>query len=229
MIGSFAKRTERKSKMQSISALKARYAGLSAKLFPARGNLLVIEDNKPVTFYVLMNPDRDYSSKGVWVHPVGVHFVEKQQIVCSEVEEAGPCSVCERIRDMESQGFQEAQIFRIRGPKKYAMNVIVKGEEISRIFLATATVGEEIFRTWKAVWDEEGINIFDPLASTAWTVTRLKQDGKTRYEVDFEIKPAPIIIGDNAEERIARILKSALNLDERFKLPDVASGKAGDR
>jgi hypothetical protein len=67
----------------------------------------------------------------------------------------------------------------------------------------------------------ENVNIFDPMSSTALTVTRWKREGKTRYEIDFDVSPTPIVTGDNAEERIARILKSAANLDERFKLPNV--------
>lgn len=62
----------------------------------------------------------------------------------------------------------------------------------------------------------------DPMASTAFTVTWSKQEGKTKYAVDRNVNPTPIITGDNVEERIARILKSAENLDMRFKLPILA-------
>jgi hypothetical protein len=99
------------------------------------------------------------------------------------------------------------------------MNVLVRGEETSKVYLAPASVGEKIFNIWEAVLNEENINIFDPMASYAFTVTRSKQGAETRYEVDFDVNPTPIITGENLEERIARILKLAANLDERFKLP----------
>jgi hypothetical protein len=41
----------------------------------------------------------------------------------------------------------------------------------------------------------------------------------TQYAVDVSLEPAPIAGGDNAKERIAKILKSAANLDCRFRLP----------
>jgi hypothetical protein len=54
-----------------ITALKAKYAKIP-NLFPQKG-LLKIEEGKPVTFFVLVG---DYSTKGVWVHPVGVHYIK---------------------------------------------------------------------------------------------------------------------------------------------------------
>jgi hypothetical protein len=36
------------------------------KLFPDKNGMLTIEDNKPVTFFVLLG---DYSTKGGWIHP----------------------------------------------------------------------------------------------------------------------------------------------------------------
>jgi hypothetical protein len=203
-----------------IALLKARMTGLSKRLFP-QSDHLNIEENKPATFYVLCPEQGEYSSRGVWVYACGVHFIRKaeKQIVCSEIEEAGPCFICEKIREMKARGSKENDIFQFLGSVKYAMNVLVRGEEKPRVFLAPGKVGEEIIRTWKAALDEENLNIFDPLASTAWTVIRSKDGGKTRYEVDFEEIPAPIVTGDDVETRIARILKSAANLDQRFRLP----------
>jgi hypothetical protein len=80
--------------------LKAKWAAVS-NLFPNKGGML-----------------------GMWYHPVGVHWVDKKQIVCREIAEAGPCSVCERIREMESQGLPESDIVKIRGPLKFAMSKI---------------------------------------------------------------------------------------------------------
>jgi len=121
---------------------------------------------------------------------------------------------------MERQGLPESYIFKIRGPLKYAVNGVVKAEETPCVFLATQKVGEEIIEAWAGML-EENVNIFDPMSSTALTVTRWKREGKTRYEIGFDVNPTPIVTGDNAEERIARILKSAANLDVRFKLPNV--------
>ena len=104
---------------------------------------------------------------------------------------------------MERQGLPESYIFKIRGPLKYAVNVVVKAEETPRVFLATQKVGEEIIEAWAGML-EENVNILDPMSSTALTVTRWKREGKTWYEIDFDVSPTPIVTGDNAEERIAR-------------------------
>ena len=195
--------------------LKLKYAAMPP-LF-SQSDYLNIEENKPVTFFVLCE---QYTSKGtVWFLPVGVHFVSKRQIVCAEVAEADPCFVCEKIREMEKQGVPESEIFRVRGPRKYAMNVLVRGEQSPRVFLAPATVGTEIVATWEAALNEENVNIFDSMASTAWTVTRTKEGRNTHYNTDFAVELVPIITGDNVEARITTILKSAANLDSRFRLP----------
>jgi hypothetical protein len=196
-----------------VTRLKVKYAAMPP-LFP-QSDYLTIEENKPVTFFVLCD---EYSSKGVWVHPVGVHFVNKKQIVCSEVAKAGPCFICEQIREMEKQRVPEPQIFRVRAPEKYAMNVLIKGETRSRVFLAPRTVAEEIVGAFESNI-AKNINIFDPLAATPWTVTRLKQsDGQTQYTVEAAFESLRIVTGDNAEERIAKILRCGANLDDRFRL-----------
>jgi hypothetical protein len=201
----------------NIAALKAKYAGLSKNLFPQKG-LLKIEEGKPLKFFVLCG---DYSTKGFWVHPVGVHYIKGKQIVCSEEgkEPTTTCYICERIREMRAGGLSENQIFPYLGPEKYAMNVLERGEETPRILLAPTAVGREIIETFEAVLNEEGINIFDPMKSTLWMVTRSKEAGRTQHKTDFEVEPQPIITGDNVEERIARILRAAANLNDRFRLP----------
>jgi hypothetical protein len=50
----------------------------------SKKGLVKIEEGKPLTFFVLAD---EYSSKGIWVHPVGVHFINEKQITCSEEEE----------------------------------------------------------------------------------------------------------------------------------------------
>jgi hypothetical protein len=122
---------------------------------------------------------------------------------------------------MERRGVPEQPtIFKLRASMKVAMNIL-GGEEIQKVFLAPMTVGQEIIRNWETVLNEDVINIFDPLASHAFTVLRSKQDGKTQYNVDSDLTPEPIVRGSGVEERIAKILKSAANLDEQFKLPNV--------
>jgi hypothetical protein len=197
-----------------IALLKSKFEGL--KIIRKRNDFLSIELNKPTTFFVLCE---EYSSKGYWIHPVGSHFINKRQIVCHEVAEAGSCFICDQIRELETKGTPEREIFPFRGPKKLAMNVLVKGEETPRMFLAPRTVGEEIWRTWEQTLNQDNINIFDPTASTAFTVTRTGQGRDTKYQVITAPRPAPIIVGENAEERIAKILRAAANLEQRFQLP----------
>lgn len=200
---------------QNLEELKARLAK-SSVLASRSNSLLKITDDEPVTFFVLAG---DYSSKAGFVHPVGLHYDEnRKQIVCREVADAGICKMCERIRSMEKQGMPESQIFPLRGPKKFAMNVLVKGELASQIYFAPDSVFDEMLRSWEAL-EAEKINIFDPMASRAWTVTRSKRDGRAHYQVSLAKDPMPIVTGDHAEERIEKILKSVADLDVRFKLP----------
>ena len=80
--------------------LKAKYAAMGPLFRPS--DFLTTEPNMAATFFVLCE---EYSSKGVWVHPCGVHFVNKKQIVCS-VQEKDPtaCFICERIRELRAKG-----------------------------------------------------------------------------------------------------------------------------
>lgn len=107
------------------------------------------------------------------------------------------------------------------------MNVLVRGEEVSRILLAPTQVGLDIIQAWEEqTFDAKpSVDIFDPLAATVWTVTRTKEAGKTHYLLAVDFKSSPIVTGDNAEGRIARILKSGANLDIRFRLPTLQEQK----
>ena len=127
-----------------IARLKAKYATRPPLFSPT--DYPTIEANTAATFFVLCD---DYSSKGIWVHPVGVHFVNKKQVVCSEIADSGPCFICEKIRAMEKQGIPESKIFRIRGPRKYAMNILLRGEQNPRAFVAPRTVAEVSSRPGK--------------------------------------------------------------------------------
>jgi hypothetical protein len=56
-----------------------------------------------------------------------------------------------------------------------AMNVVVRGEEVSKVFLVPINVGRKIIDTWNTVLHEENIDIFAPLCSQAVTVVRTKE------------------------------------------------------
>jgi hypothetical protein len=196
-----------------IAALKAKYAKIPPIITKKGG--IKLEDNKPITFFVLFPETGEYSKRGIWVRPLGVHFVKGKQIVCSKLEETSePCYICERIDELRAQG---KDVFPYLAPEKYAMNVLERGEGTSRVFLAPSAVGREIIEIFDAGLHEENTNIFDPMKSTVWTVTRFKQDGTTQHTTDFEVEPVPIITGDNIEERISRILRAGANLDLHFK------------
>jgi hypothetical protein len=81
---------------------KARVPSLSS-WFSKPGDSIAIIDNITITFYVLFG---NYSSKGVFAHRCGCHFIDHKMTVCSEIEEAGPCQICERIRTMKAAGAQ---------------------------------------------------------------------------------------------------------------------------
>jgi hypothetical protein len=198
--------------MLSIAELKKRMPS-SAQLFPKRSDWLVVEEGKPVTFFVLCE---QYSSKGVWFHPAAVHFDKKKMTVCSELPEMlGACPVCDRVRAMKAAGTNS---FRIEASVKFAVNVLVRGEETPKVFLAPRTVAVEIIRAFEGMLEEK-LNIFDPHASHGFTVNRSKANGRTVYEVDVALEPEPIIVGGDVEKRIERILKAGANLDQRFRVP----------
>jgi hypothetical protein len=200
-----------------IAALKAKYAKIPPIII--KKGEIKLEDNKPITFFVLVPETGEYSKRGIWVRPLGVHFIKGRgttaQIVCSKLEEPSePCYICERISELKAQG---KDVFKYLAPEKYAMNVLEQGEETPRVFLVPTAVGKEIIETFERCLNEEDINIFDPMKSTLWTVTRFKQEGITQHKTDFEVEPQPIITGDNVEERISRILRAAANLDLYYK------------
>jgi hypothetical protein len=127
-----------------ITNLKYNFPSIPKSLSDKNG-MLTIVDKKPVTFYVLIG---EFSSKGMWYHPVGVSLGGQEADRLLGGCRGWACRVCERIREMERQGLAESYIFKIRGPLKYAVNVVVKAEETPRVFLATQKVGEEIIEAW---------------------------------------------------------------------------------
>jgi hypothetical protein len=201
-----------------IETLKRKHAGLHEKLFPKKG-LFRIEEGKPETFFVLAD---EYSSKGLWYHPVGVHYIKGKLIVSAEVAggEVGSCFIFERIREMRAGGSPESEVFPYLAPEKYAMNILVQGEEVPRLWVVPTRVGLDIIHAWEDRMEEKpSVNIFDPFESTAYTVTLSKEAGRTQYTVVAAATPAPIVTGDNVEEKISRILRAGANLDYQFRVP----------
>lgn len=88
----------------TIAVLKARFAAMP-ELFPDKNGMLTIEDNKPVTFEVLIG---EFSSKGMRYHPVGVSLGGQEADRLPGGRRGWACRVCERIREMESQGLPES-------------------------------------------------------------------------------------------------------------------------
>jgi hypothetical protein len=195
---------------------KARVPSLSS-WFSKPGDSIAIIDNITITFYVLFG---NYSSKGVFAHRCGCHFIDHKMTVCSEIEEAGPCQICERIRTMKAAGAPAADIFRISAPPKFAFNVVIHGEEVPKVLFIPESAARPIIEAFDAGFKED-INIFDPLCTIPWTLCRTKENGRTVYHVapDARIRPGPIITGDNIEARIEKILKSGANFDVRYRLP----------
>jgi hypothetical protein len=226
----------------NIEELKAKYAAISGKVITSRrDNFFKLEQNKPVTFYVLLS---EYSSRGVWIHPIATHFLGRRYS-CSNITEPNSCYICEQLLLLEEElGVlkqeceeksklipAEAQALTIqinefekriqsaRAQEKYAFNILVKGEEVPRIFEAPKSVAGPIVQVFETVLEEEGINIFDPLASTAFTVSKEGENLLTRYKVITSPRPAPILTGEDRDARIAKVIAAGFNLDERYKLP----------
>jgi hypothetical protein len=132
----------------------------------AKRGLVKIEEGKPLTFFVLAD---DYSSKGIWVHPVGVHFIKGKRIACSEEEKVpAPCFICERIRDMRAGG---SEVF------PYPRLVEKRDERSDQGGGNTSCVSRthESRRGYIQDFDDgikNDINIFEPSKSTAYNLTR---------------------------------------------------------
>lgn len=225
-----------------INELKAKYAQVAGKVITnRRDNFFRVESNKPVTFFVLLS---EYSSRGVWIHPVATHFLGRRYS-CSNVVEPNSCYICEQLAAMEEelvamkheceevqkteplQAQQRAvqitefekRIQSARAQEKYAFNILVKGEETPRIFEAPKSVAGPIVQVFETVLEEENINIFDPLAATAFTVTKEGENLLTRYKVLTAPRPTAILTGEDRDARIERVIQSGFNLDERYKIP----------
>ena len=225
-----------------INELKAKYAAISGKVITnRRDNFFKLEANRPATFFVLLS---EYSSRGVWIHPIATHFLGRRYS-CSNITEANSCYICEQLLVLEEElaslkaecdekaksnpneaaalGVQinefEKRISSARAQEKYAFNILVKGEEIPRIFEAPKSVAGPIVQVFETVLEEENINIFEPTAATAFTVTKEGENLLTRYKVITAPRPVPILTGENRDERIAKVIAAGFNLDERYKLP----------
>ena len=89
------------------------------------------------------------------------HWVDKKQIVCPEVAEAGPVESASEFARWRAKDCRNLYIFKIRGPLKYAVDVAVKAEETPRVFLASQKVGEENHRGLAGML-EQNVKFFDP-------------------------------------------------------------------
>jgi hypothetical protein len=70
-----------------------------------------LKGSKPLTFFVLAD---DYSSKGIWLHPVGVHFIKGKQVACSEKEKVpAPCFYLRTDSRDESRGERSLALRRL--------------------------------------------------------------------------------------------------------------------
>jgi hypothetical protein len=226
----------------NIDELKAKYAAISGKVITSRrDNFFKLESNRPVTFFVLLG---EFSSRGVWIHPIATHFLGRRYS-CSNITEPNSCYICEQLILLEEELASlkaeceekqksnpheaaslviqinefEKRIQSARAQEKYAFNILVKGEEIPRIFEAPKSVAGPIVQVFETVLEEENINIFDPVAATAFTVSKEGENLLTRYKVITAPRPVPILTGENREERIAKVISAGFNLDERYKLP----------
>jgi hypothetical protein len=226
----------------NIEELKQKYAAISGKVITSRrDNFFKLESNKPVTFYILLS---EYSSRGVWIHPIATHFLGRRY-GCSNITDPNSCYICEQLLLLEEElavlkgeceekqktNPHEAQALAVqitefekriqsaRAQEKYAFNILVKGEEIPRIFEAPKSVAGPIVQVFETVLAEENINIFEPTAATAFTVSKEGENLLTRYKVITSPRPAPILTGEDREARIAKVIAAGFNLDERYKLP----------
>jgi hypothetical protein len=185
-----------------------------------------------------------YTSKGLgWVYPIGTHFIGKR-IGCTSIFEPDSCYICEQIRELEEevtalkqktdeiltsdpdethkmfQGVREPKehIKRIRCQQKYAINVLVQGQDMPVIYGAPRSVAERIYEMFESALSD-GINIFDPLQATSFTVSKTGDDGYTWYTVKPSPGPLAIITGERHEERIKKALLAGANFDDKYKLP----------
>jgi hypothetical protein len=135
------------------------------------------------------------------------------------------CEDKQKIAPLEAQQLAvqitefEKRIQSARAQEKYAFNILVKGEEIPRIFEAPKSVAGPIVQVFETVLEEENINIFDPLAATAFTVTKEGENLLTRYKVLTAPRPTAILTGEDRDARIERVIAAGFNLDERYKIP----------
>jgi hypothetical protein len=185
-----------------------------------------------------------YSSIGTWIRPIGTHFLGKR-IGCSNISEPNSCYICEQIKELEEtltalkqdrdrvmktdpdEGDQmllnvqefEKQIQSIRCQEKYAFNCLVKGTDLPIVYEAPKSVVDPIYNMFLSALNEDGINIFDPMQSTAFTVTRVGKGLSTKYTVMPSPRPAAIITGEGREERIKKALLAGTNFDEMYKMP----------
>jgi gp32 DNA binding protein like len=237
----------------TVEELKAAYVSLPSKVIKGRSDhFLRIEENKPTTLFILVGgsdsfPDTaadGYSSKGIWVHPIGTHFLGRR-IGCTNLSNPNSCFICEQVRELEAkftalkqdrdevtksdpdEGNKmllqvqecEKQLQSIRCQERYAINVLVKGQDIPVVYEAPKSVAEPIYQMFETALTEDGFNIFDPLQAIAFTISKAGKGLATKYSVTPSPRPLSIITGERQDERIKKALLAAANFDEKYKIP----------
>jgi len=228
--------------MLTIEELKARVS--KSKVGASGGSFLKVEKNKPQTVYVL---DGCYQPDELFYKFIATHFLNKKRILCGAHEEGKTCYICEQITvqreelakiqndyeeikrnsdDDEVEKIREqiksteVTLDKLEAQRKYAFNVLVKGEETARIYEAPWLAFKPIHDTFRSAIEEWGVNILDPSASTAFTVTRTGDDFQS---TKYSVAPAPrptAILEDKA--KIEELLKKLPDLDDKYKLPELA-------
>jgi hypothetical protein len=183
-----------------------------------------------------------YSSKGLgWVHPIDTHFLNKR-IVCTKISGPTGCFICDRLKGLEEDlaAFKqdtdevtrtdpdkgnkmllqaqdyEKQMQDIGCHQKYAINILVKGQDVPVTYEADKSLAKQINQMFETSLKEDGINIFDPLLATTFTVTKVGKGLAAKYTVIPSPRPEPIITGERQEERIKAALLAGINFDEMY-------------
>jgi hypothetical protein len=174
-------------------------------------------------------------------HPIDTHFLKKR-IVCTYISDPTSCYICERLKGLEedlaalkqdtdevtrtdpgrgnkmlsqAQDY-EKQMQDIACHQKYAINILVKGQDVPVVYEADKRLAGQINQVFETSLKEDGINIFDPLLATAFTVTKIGKGLATKYTVIPSPRPEPIITGERQEERIKAALLAGIDFDEMY-------------
>jgi gp32 DNA binding protein like len=220
----------------SIEELKARLA--ATKIKGQTGNFLRLDTDKPVVVHVLPGND------SLWFRQIGTHWLGKNRINCTNPDGEGSCYICDMVKqqkeelaearkehenDTPEEAAENAGIFnaveeairRISSRRGFAMNVLVRGEEIPKTFEAPWMIFNTIYTMFNSAVNDYEIDITDPHESTPFTFLRTgKGKNGTRYSASPAPRGVPLFTGPEAEAKIAHLLNKMLDLDEQYKYPE---------